>query len=676
MLLKYFGKDSVVKTPNNIKRIGKDCFINDFTTQIIISSNVETIGDNAFIGAKALESVIFTSDFPPKLDGSCFEEKVVIYVKESRIEEYQKNICFVNLPNVISKKEITINFYDIDNKFLGSKVEYYGSIFDNYIDAPTIVGKDFCYWECDGSQFNVNDIIDQYNNINLKAIYETSKYQINITDDNGVKQIVLEYGQEIDISLPEKDGKIFKGWFDEPIGGNLIIDTSKKCVWDKIVSGSTLYPQYELIKYTITYNFANADKIFDEPTEFTVDTPVFKSLLKSPEKFGYLFVGWNCNGSKFENTKGIYKNIELVAEWKGRIILAKNQLSVSDQVAIIDFTDASHSENYSIEITSSVKMITFIANSYAEYVVTINIANRNSAVLLGLKNINIIAPAQNNTINCKSAALYVSYWGEVIVKGGDGLNGSGAGADGTNGGYGIYAKSVTLMAFDDSSFIAVYGGNGGNGTKGEDGKNGENGANPPSGSIFKPVKGDNGKPGGDGKAGGDGGNGGYAIYASDKIINVTRGGNYEVRGGDGGNGGNGGDGGKGGNGADDVSGDWFHGTGDPGDGGNGGNGGTNGVAGSAAQGTNCESIKSAGGINGVDGETGYAGEGGKGGNHGVIGEDGNNGKDGIFGKTGSPSIGEVGALVGQPVSDQKETSDSIVELPPAYSSEFFETILK
>ncbi len=643
VLLKYFGTERIVKIPDNIHRIGRECFDNNVPTQIILSDKIDSIGVSAFKGATDLESIIFTSDIPPVLDGDCFDDKVILYVKEARLQEYQENICFVNLTNTLKAKELTINFYDINNNFIGSRTEYYGSKFDNYIVAPVITGKDFCGWEYNGTRLNVNDMIDFYDDINLLAKYETSKYQI-IIGDNGGQEVFIEYGQTLDIAIPEIEGKIFKGWFDKPIGGNLIIDARKTWVWEDQIDSNTLYPQYDLIKYNITYNFRYADVVFDLPNEFTVDNPVFNTELATPQKFGYLFVKWSYNGNSFENTKEIFKDIELVVEWEGRVITASENLSITDRVAIVDFSNASSSMKYTININSSVKMITFIGNGYMTITAKINVLNRNGAILFGLKNIDIKAPTGGavNAIDCESSAIYLTYFGSVTIKGGNGADGSGNGVAGANGGYGIKAKEVTLMAFNSDSKVYIYGGNGGNGSSGYNGENGKDGERPPRGSIFKPIKGDDGAPGKDGSAGGNGGNGGYAIYASNNIINVARGSNYYIKGGDGGNG---------------------------------GNGGTNGVAGSAAQGTNVETLTTDGGINGKNGNIGHKGTGGKGGNAGIIGNNGSDGKNGEYGRDGTTSVGPVGDQVSKPVAGQHQVEDSIVDLPSAYSNEFFDMFL-
>lgn len=677
VLLKYTGSESVVILPSNIKRIGTDCFDNNVTTQVVLSEEISSVGRYAFKGLTALESIIFTTNIPPVLDGECFEDDVVLYVKESKLSEYKENICFILLANTISAKEITINFYDIDNNFIGSKTEFYGSKFDNYVDAPLIRGKDFCGWEHNGFQLKVNDMLDFYNNLDLRAIYEVAKYQLTIMGDNGEQQLVLEYGQELNVSIPEIEGKIFKGWFDKAVGGNLVVDATKQCVWDNLVDGNVLYPQYDLITYTITYDFVGADKVNTLPTEFTVDNPIFLSEIATPQKFGYLFKYWYNNSEKFSNTNGIFKDIVLVAEWEGVINFPAQTLTITDTIAIIDFTKAESYPEYYITLETSVVSATFVNRLSGEFKLSIIIKDRNSAILLGFQNFKYKAPNGDsvNAIDAKKADIYLSYYKSNRIVGGEGYYGSQSSLDATNGGCGIYANAVTLMAYDEKSTIDITGGAGGDGRSGADGENGKDGEKPPSGSIFKPIKGDNGEDGTDGQDGGNGGDGGYGIYAESKKINVTPNSNYFISGGNGGNGGSGGNGGNGGKGADDVSGNWFTGTGDPGDGGKGGNGGTNGVGGSGSQGTNCDSLNTSGGRNGLNGAIGFKGEGGKGGHHGTIGANGKNGKDGDFGRDGKVTDGPVGWESGALQDSQIQINSAVVDLPSAFSTDFFDNFL-
>lgn len=675
VLLNYRGTENIVKIPNNVQRIGSNAFNNKVTTQVVLSNEINSLGFSSFIELKALESIIFTSDFPPLLDGNCFGENVILYVKESRLAEYQNNICFINLPNAIEKKEILINFYDINNNFIASSKEYYGSKFNGNVNAPTIKGKDFCSWKNNSFELKINDMIEYYENLDLIAYYETAEYQIIIFGEDSEQKLVLAYGQEISLSIPKEDGKIFKGWFDQLEGGNRIIDTSGKCVWDRDIDNDILYPQYDIIIYTITYLYNNADNILDMPKEFTVDSPITKTELASPQKFGYVFKGWNYNTKKFISTVGIFNNIVLVAEWDGKTIIVKESTSITDSVAVLDFKDASNSENYIITINSSVTSITFVGKWWVDYSLSIKIADRNKAIILGFKNMKFKAPGANsaNAIECNSdSTIYLTYFGENSITGGNGANGLGDGAKGGNGGYGINVNSLVLMAFDNFSRIEIYGGNGGNGSDGYAGSNGKDGTKAPSGSIFKPVKGEDGSNGTNGNCGGNGGDGAYAINARSKSIFITPNSYYTIKGGNGGNGGNGGDGGKGGDGADDTSANMFTGVGDPGDGGDGGNGGSNGQAGEGSAGTNYEKLTASGGSQGNDGEVGIGGTAGSGGNHGTVGSDGKNGAPGKGGSDGEVIVSESSSSLALAQSQSKDVEK---DLPYAFSNEFIQKYL-
>lgn len=358
VLIQYRGSGSNVKIPDNIQRIGSNSFNNNVTTQVVISEQIDSIGFQAFVGLESLESIIFTSDNPPLLDGECFSNNVILYVKECRLEVYNNDISFHTLPNVLTKKQITINFYDINHNFMGSRVEYFGSKLDNFVIAPNVVGKDFDGWNYNGSLLRINHMINFYENIDVYASYVAAQYQIRIVGDDGNQTLQIKYGEELSLPIPEKPGKIFKGWFDKPEGGNCIINESGRCVWNRTIRYDVLYPQFDLITYFIVYNFNNADSTINMPTKFTVDDPISKSELTPPKRFGYVFKNWLINNDRaFESTVGILNHIVLVAEWEGIKINASNNLTVSVSVAIVDFTTVPTYNTYQINVASSVKNI-------------------------------------------------------------------------------------------------------------------------------------------------------------------------------------------------------------------------------------------------------------------------------------------------------------------------------
>lgn len=86
--------------------------------------------------------------------------------------------------------------------------------------------------------------------------------------------------------------------------------------WDK-AEYTTLYAQWELVEYSISY-VLNEGFSFDNPETYTIKTTTF--LLNPAFKMGYRFEYWeNEEGEIIEYiTKGSYGDIILTAIWSER----------------------------------------------------------------------------------------------------------------------------------------------------------------------------------------------------------------------------------------------------------------------------------------------------------------------------------------------------------------------
>lgn len=311
-------------------------------------------------------------------------------------------------------------------------------------------------------------------------------------------------------------------------------------------------------------------------------------------------------------------------------------------------TSANTMLEYNFEIGNSVKYVTFLGSRNKQFKMSIKILSRNTALVLGLYNMEFKPTKSDNTgtnaIDAPSNfTLYLSYKGVCKIYGGDGgigwsisdlsqatdnkngCNGT-SGVNGFDGGIGIKANNLILQNYNSDAYLFVYGGNGGMGGTGQNGQAGSNGVNAPSGRFWHSVKGDDGASGGTGGTGGVGGTGGAAIVVgSNTSLKVAYNAQYYFKGGDGGKGGTGGQGGQGGSGASDTSSSPLSGVGDPGNGGAGGNGGIGGTGGNGTNATNALYVYGYGGQGGAGGTGGQAGLGGAGGSAGAVGDDESNG---------------------------------------------------
>lgn len=630
VLLKYTGLDSNVVVPEGITRIAEECFESPLIRTIILPSTINTIGQNAFTKSINLESILFTLTQPPVLDGDCFQDDVILYVKGTSINYYTNNIYFKNISNSIRTKSITIEFFNRNGNKLGTRQEEYGTSFNNYITAPAITGMDFVHWVDENNNiYKPQDYLDVYHDLKLYPIYEKSKYTVNIIDDGSNNSIEISYGETLQLEVPQEPGYRFIGWYDKPSGGNLIVDKSGVVVWYRTNKIDYLYARYQLITYFITYNTDKGEFVDGyRPTSFTVESPVTLDQIPEVRRFGYVFDGWTYNGVT---------------------------TSISDEYAIINLSGADATKTYHFTILVNVKTVTFIGSCNKNFErMRITIATRGNALVLGFESMNFkpqkstTGDGYNAVTTSSNFELFVVYKNENTIRGGEGADGTSyynthpkatnnqngiagvTGGAGGNGGHGIVAYKVTFSKYNQNSKINIYGGTGGAGGRGGNGQDGSDGVNGPSGSFLKPKKGDNGARGGTGGTGGRGGDGGYAVkVASSTYLKVSETGQYNFVGGIGGNGG------RGGNGSAATNALYVYGTG------------------------------GAGGAGGAGNRGGYGGAGGSAGSHGSDGSSGRNGSNGRAGSNGSSGTTGYNTV---------GSSSGYRSLPYAYSHKFFEMV--
>ncbi len=669
VLIDYQGNDVDVVIPEGITRIAENSFHNDVTETIVFPESLETIGDEAFTNATQLDWVLFKSTQPPVLDGTVVNHNVTMYVKSGVLVYYQNSIFFADISNPLTTRSVSITFKDIHGATLGTRNETYGSSFDQFINAPAITGMDFLYWEDQSGQiFHKYDYFDSYENLVLSPVYEESIYTINIFDGDNQDVYEINYGDLLDIQTPFKEGYIFRGWYDSQNGGNLVINTTGRVVWNRTNEVENLYAHYELLIYSINYEENGGTFVGSNEYTFTVEDPIALEDISELKWFGHVFDCWEYNNQEFTTTYGIYENITLEANWIGVVITMTMGVTTtiggfSDGIVIIDLTNANRYQEYIFTISSTVKSVTFIGNGNSFINMRIIVASRSGKLVMGFESMKF-HPARNtngqgfNAINSTSHFdFYISYKNANSITGGDGEDGTNfydtynqatnnqdgdsglIGGNGSDGGYGIVAYKVVFTEYDYSSDIDITGGDGGDGGHGGYGQQGSDGVNPPSGSFIKPVAGDDGANGGSGGDGGDGGDGGYAVRVSySTALKVSPSGQYTFKGGNGGRGGRGGYGGAGGDGASDISTNIWNGVGDPGDGGDGGRGGNGGDGGDGSIATNASYVYGTGGSGGTAGVArrgGYGGDGGSAGNYGDDGDDGDDGNNGSYGSVGS-----------------------------------------
>ena len=144
-------------------------------------------------------------------------------------------------------------------------------------------GYRFTGWYC-GDQLLEEDLYPS-EEITITAHYSLIEYTITYQAD-GLSLPPTKYTIESEgITLPKpiKKGYEFIAWRDKD--GNAVTAVDVSAARDM-----TLYAEFSLINYTITYELSEGINSADNPASYTVETPTFS--LADPERENYIFKGW------------------------------------------------------------------------------------------------------------------------------------------------------------------------------------------------------------------------------------------------------------------------------------------------------------------------------------------------------------------------------------------------
>ncbi len=311
----------------------------------------------------------------------------------------------------------------------------------------------------------------------------------NGTDDY---EITIAYGELVDFGIPHKEGYQFVGWYDQKADGIQITDSSGKTIWTRTEGISNLYARFIPIEYEINYETNGGLFVESAPEFFDAENSINMNQIPNIRKFGYLFDGWKCENEEFKTTFGLYKDITLKANWIGTKVSYLTYI-INEEIAIVDLSGIIKPGPHNYTIESSVKSVTFIGSKDRECNMKILVATRTEPLIIGLENMRF-KPTNNygyDAINSSgSGELFIYYKGTNEITGGTGTKGvsyynqysqatgnkngveGSVGGNGQNGGCGIRAEKVSLIAYDDNSSIVITGGEGGNGGQGGNGGNG------------------------------------------------------------------------------------------------------------------------------------------------------------------------------------------------------------
>ena len=205
--------------------------------------------------------------------------------------------------------------------------------------TPTRTGYTFNGWNTNNSGTGTNYAAGaNYTanaNVTLYAKWTANKYTVTLNQQSGSggsSSVQATYGSAMpSATMPTRAGYTFQGYYDAQTGGNQYYkaDGSSAKNWDK-TAAATLYARWNLITYTITYDYAKGEG--NNPATYTVETPAFQLAVT---RLGYTFLGWtgsngNTPQTTVQITKGSTGDKNYVANWA---------INPSTQVQYLDSLD-------------------------------------------------------------------------------------------------------------------------------------------------------------------------------------------------------------------------------------------------------------------------------------------------------------------------------------------------
>ncbi len=196
------------------------------------------------------------------------------------------------------------------------------------LPIPTREGYTFDGWfdneSCTGAavtKISTTDHGDKEFYAKWTAISYTVKFDINGGDRGAMEDQNFTYDAEqaLTTNIFAKEGYTFEGWNTKADGsGTAYADAASV---KNLAAGNgetvTIYAQWKIINYTITYNLDGGSA--SNPTSYTVKNESFS--LNNPTKMGYTFTGWSGTGLDGTNnmsvtiSAGSTGNLEYTATW-------------------------------------------------------------------------------------------------------------------------------------------------------------------------------------------------------------------------------------------------------------------------------------------------------------------------------------------------------------------------
>ena len=150
--------------------------------------------------------------------------------------------------------------------------------------------------------------------IKCSAKWIADTYTVTFDSTGGsevtTKTIDVLYGEQLgDMPVPIRTGYFFRGWYDAPVEGKCYGNSDGKGTsWYDKTENCTLYAQWVINRYTITFDTAGGSEI----TPITQDYDTAITAPADPTREGYTFIGWDRDIPEIMPAE----NITVTAQWE------------------------------------------------------------------------------------------------------------------------------------------------------------------------------------------------------------------------------------------------------------------------------------------------------------------------------------------------------------------------
>ena len=150
--------------------------------------------------------------------------------------------------------------------------------------------------------------------IKCSAKWTANTYTVTFDSAGGseviTKTVTATYGEQLgDMPVPIRTGYFFRGWYDAPVEGKCYGNSDGKGTsWYDKTENCTLYAQWVINRYTITFDTAGGSEI----APITQDYGTAITVPADPTREGYTFIGWD----KAIPTTVPAENMTVTAQWE------------------------------------------------------------------------------------------------------------------------------------------------------------------------------------------------------------------------------------------------------------------------------------------------------------------------------------------------------------------------